>query len=159
MGNDDLVGVELSPYLPVAFSYVIYTREDTQVHKVFKTINNKELIISGSCRDSQQSFAANRFNPRSSSLSKPPSKTNMAPIRGLFGRGIAIQRTGSGSQVFGPIPTRPQRRSIGFASFAQSTTPRVAVLYQAINPPVINGVTKPRKPGGGSCSTTFRVRS
>ncbi|KAK0655269.1 hypothetical protein B0T16DRAFT_424258 [Cercophora newfieldiana] len=31
---------------------------------------------------------------------------------------------------------------------ASTTPPRVAVLYQAIDPPVINGVTKPRKPGG-----------
>lgn len=28
------------------------------------------------------------------------------------------------------------------------TRPTVAVLYQAIEPPVINGVRKPRKPGG-----------
>lgn len=27
-------------------------------------------------------------------------------------------------------------------------SPRVAVLYQAIDPPVIGGVRKPRKPGG-----------
>lgn len=26
--------------------------------------------------------------------------------------------------------------------------PRVAVLFQAIDPPVINGIRKPRKPGG-----------
>lgn len=26
--------------------------------------------------------------------------------------------------------------------------PRLAVLFQAIDPPVINGVRKPRKPGG-----------
>ncbi|KAI9373387.1 glutathione synthetase ATP-binding domain-like protein [Aspergillus egyptiacus] len=29
-----------------------------------------------------------------------------------------------------------------------SNTPAVAVLYQALNPPVINGVRKPKKPGG-----------
>ncbi|KAL3478483.1 hypothetical protein BJX99DRAFT_245460 [Aspergillus californicus] len=33
-------------------------------------------------------------------------------------------------------------------SAATSNSPTVAVLYQAINPPVINGVKKPRKPGG-----------
>jgi hypothetical protein len=29
-----------------------------------------------------------------------------------------------------------------------SSKPTVAVLFQAIEPPVINGVRKPRKPGG-----------
>ena len=29
-----------------------------------------------------------------------------------------------------------------------TTSPRLAVLFQAIDPPVINGVRKPRKPGG-----------
>lgn len=40
------------------------------------------------------------------------------------------------------IPRASQQiRAIG-------TAPTVAVLHQAIDPPVINGVRKPRKPGG-----------
>jgi hypothetical protein len=31
---------------------------------------------------------------------------------------------------------------------SSACSPTVAVLFQAINPPVINGVRKPRKPGG-----------
>ncbi|ETI21890.1 hypothetical protein G647_05960 [Cladophialophora carrionii CBS 160.54] len=31
---------------------------------------------------------------------------------------------------------------------ASSESPKVAVLYQALEPPVIHGVRKPRKPGG-----------
>jgi hypothetical protein len=69
----------------------------------------------------------------------------MAPV--IFGQALAIQRVHSVGRVF-RLPTSPQWRSIAFASTA---APRVAVLYQAIDPPVINGVTKPRKPGGGSC--------
>ncbi|KAL4935341.1 hypothetical protein BDV06DRAFT_228920 [Aspergillus oleicola] len=44
-------------------------------------------------------------------------------------------------------PTRP----MGFTNRSVrclSTVPTVAVLYQAIEPPVTNGVKKPRKPGG-----------
>jgi hypothetical protein len=33
-------------------------------------------------------------------------------------------------------------------SSSSSQTPQVAVLFQAIDPPVINNVRKPRKPGG-----------
>ena len=33
---------------------------------------------------------------------------------------------------------------------SNSSNPTVAVLFQAIEPPVINGVRKPRKPGGKS---------
>ncbi|KAF2141564.1 uncharacterized protein K452DRAFT_228308 [Aplosporella prunicola CBS 121167] len=35
-----------------------------------------------------------------------------------------------------------------FSSAAAAGKPRVAVLYQALEPPVINGVRKPKKPGG-----------
>lgn len=34
-----------------------------------------------------------------------------------------------------------------------SSMPRVAVLYQALEPPIVNGLQKPKKPGGASCST------
>jgi hypothetical protein len=39
---------------------------------------------------------------------------------------------------------------IGPSRHARTLTnaPTVAVLYQAIEPPIINGVKKPRKPGG-----------
>lgn len=33
-------------------------------------------------------------------------------------------------------------------------TARVALLYQAIEPPIINGVRKPMKPGGMYCTIT-----
>jgi hypothetical protein len=31
---------------------------------------------------------------------------------------------------------------------SQASSPRVAVLYQAVEPPIVNGVRKPKKPGG-----------
>jgi hypothetical protein len=41
-------------------------------------------------------------------------------------------------------------RQVAAASRHMSTTstPRVAVLYQELEPPLINGVRKPKKPGG-----------
>ncbi|KAJ0417967.1 glutathione synthetase ATP-binding domain-like protein [Aspergillus carlsbadensis] len=43
------------------------------------------------------------------------------------------------------LPSRLARRQIATVGRA---APTVAVLYQAIDPPIINGVQKPRKPGG-----------
>jgi hypothetical protein len=43
------------------------------------------------------------------------------------------------------LASRLARRHI---STVGSAAPTVAVLYQAIDPPIINGVQKPRKPGG-----------
>ncbi|PYH32288.1 uncharacterized protein BO87DRAFT_388675 [Aspergillus neoniger CBS 115656] len=40
------------------------------------------------------------------------------------------------------------RKSIQAICAFSTKTPTVAVLRQAIDPPVISGVTKPRKPGG-----------
>lgn len=45
---------------------------------------------------------------------------------------------------------RCSRRTIQSAwySTSQSVKPRVAVLYQALDPPVIDGIKKPKKPNG-----------
>jgi hypothetical protein len=43
------------------------------------------------------------------------------------------------------LASRLARRHISTVGRA---APTVAVLYQAIDPPIINGVQKPRKPGG-----------
>lgn len=37
-------------------------------------------------------------------------------------------------------------------------TPKVAVLFQAIDPPVINNVRKPRKPGGKNSTPPLREK-
>jgi len=47
------------------------------------------------------------------------------------------------------------RTSLVFRRTFASGRPRVAVLYQALNPPVINGVRKPKKPGGTYRSLAF----
>ncbi|KAL4910508.1 hypothetical protein BDW74DRAFT_184417 [Aspergillus multicolor] len=44
--------------------------------------------------------------------------------------------------------SRPQPNSITRHVRTFTSAPTVAVLYQALEPPVINGVKKPRKPGG-----------
>ncbi|KAF7591478.1 hypothetical protein BBP40_001524 [Aspergillus hancockii] len=46
-----------------------------------------------------------------------------------------------------PVPRRSSGRILGRRLYS-SRAPTVAVLFQDIDPPVINGVRKPRKPGG-----------
>ncbi|CAG9981487.1 unnamed protein product [Clonostachys byssicola] len=42
----------------------------------------------------------------------------------------------------------PSRYANRLARYSALASPRVAVLYQALEPPIINGVQKPKKPGG-----------
>lgn len=44
--------------------------------------------------------------------------------------------------------TSTTRHSIRSMSSITNSAPRVAVLYQAIEPPIVGGVRKPMKPGG-----------
>lgn len=80
---------------------------------------------------------------------QPNNSKHMAPImasmRGAFDLAMAMRRIHSRCRTFRRPggPAKSQFRSVAFAS-----TRRVAVLYQAIDPPTINGVSKPRKPGG-----------
>jgi hypothetical protein len=47
--------------------------------------------------------------------------------------------------------TMREVRYLSRTSSSYDTARRVAVLYQAIDPPIINGVRKPKKPGGAFC--------
>ncbi|GLA96358.1 hypothetical protein AtubIFM57143_003823 [Aspergillus tubingensis] len=50
------------------------------------------------------------------------------------------------------------RKSIQAICAFSTKAPTVAVLHQAIDPPVINGVTKPRKPGGFRRGHSYTLR-
>jgi hypothetical protein len=46
------------------------------------------------------------------------------------------------------LTQRSAQPQISARHMSTTSTPRVAVLYQELEPPLINGVRKPKKPGG-----------
>lgn len=66
--------------------------------------------------------------------------TNMAALVRLNGISVSARRSAFHSRWQHPLAPSPAAR---FSSAA-----RVAVLYQDLEPPLINGTRKPKKPGG-----------
>lgn len=70
---------------------------------------------------------------------------NMPPV--VCRSPILLRTTCRGAR--GPVITRYNTRWHKFSTQSGARDrPQVAVLYQAIDPPIINGVRKPKKPGG-----------
>lgn len=72
---------------------------------------------------------------------------SVAGYRALHIKGFPHQR-----------PIAVLRQTWSRHSSSSSQTPRVAVLFQAIDPPVINNVRKPRKPGGKNVEYCESIR-